>query len=218
MPVAVNVPGYASTQLTMAGRLVEFKLCENCARPFVRAAGQGTRKAKLIRYRQSEDSEGVERFAFVDQGAKYCPGCCQRLLLPEDQNEYRELLPQTTRDKLYLPRMLPKYDDSLLPKAQRRRIREMSDRRKLVKEYREQGKSAVEIAEKLGISVSAVHYNLKKLREVGGRGGTEEALPAAVVATPASNGIPGAIAELEAKRAKIDEAIEALKKAWRVLQ
>lgn len=75
--------------------VVELKQCENCSATFVRKIGCG--------------------------GVKFCGRCRGNMLLPDRNEEYREQLYSGARQKH--SNYLPKYDDSLLPKEEKKKRR-----------------------------------------------------------------------------------------------
>jgi hypothetical protein len=81
MSIAVTINRYSGIGHT--GMVVrELKQCENCSRNF-------TRK----RPERAVNDEGRT------MGQRYCAECCRRYLLPEDDREYREMLPTSAEMK-----------------------------------------------------------------------------------------------------------------------
>lgn len=94
-------------------QVVELKHCENCGMPFTRPkAGLKPFIVKNERdYRWQTDEE--QKTIYVDAGIKFCASCRARLLMPPEEDLYREALPEVPRHPNH---ELVHYDDSLTPR------------------------------------------------------------------------------------------------------
>jgi hypothetical protein len=103
-------PGFmvAMHQVPAGARVLESKQCENCTRTFTRPIKP--KRPVIVRNQASDESEFS--MIFVDTGVKYCPRCLGNMLLPEEQETYKDQLP--TEGEMKHSNHLPRYDRSLV--------------------------------------------------------------------------------------------------------
>lgn len=109
---------YGDHTVPEGAKVMELKACENCMCTFTRE--KRPLEARKVKNYVDARYLHVDSFSviYVDRGERYCKHCRKRLLLPENQEVYKEqLLP--ILQQAHRGSKLPKYDDSLLPKEQR---------------------------------------------------------------------------------------------------
>ena len=103
----------------VASIIKTIKVCETCGTLFSRpCAPMRPVIVKGLKFNEETgEDEPTACIVYVDTGERYCGSCKSRMLLPPNQDDYREQIPKIgPNDCVHLPH----YDNSLLPKRETR--------------------------------------------------------------------------------------------------